>query len=270
MINSVVDIAPGPDWAAAYEEERGTLMVCEDLGSAHPHCSLTTPSVPMRVPGTGIGYLYRGTPASPDLTKRLAAVGGLLAFARKDIYLSPDHGRTWTDMGPPAGLTPIVIRPFQGRFYVAGVDSAAAPPVPWVALSPDSGRTWSRLGRALPGTRSSWTLAFRPGEIYAGTDSGVFRWKEGGAAWEALNDGLIDREVCDLALSGDRLVAGMASGSVWEMDLEPDGVRPDRTARAGAPKPRVPGIFPDGAGGWRRLDGSALRSRNRPGSRHGS
>jgi photosystem II stability/assembly factor-like uncharacterized protein len=249
----ITDIAAAKGWMAAYAPYRGTLRVCEESGSGAPRCAQRSAPLPMSEPSFAPGQVR--FPANP---KRLAAEGNLLAFARESLYVSPDRGISWLRLGPPPGLIPVVIRIFQGRLFVAGTslspDSARAV----AAVSADSGRTWARLGPAIPGTRSPFSLVLRPGEAYAATDSGVFRWKEGAGRWDPRNDGLPERDLADLALDEDRLIAGLASGAAWELPLEPLGLRADRLSRPAERAPETAGAFRDAKAVWRRADGRAL------------
>jgi hypothetical protein len=57
------------------------------------------------------------------------------------------------------------------------------------------------------------------GTAYAGTFHGVFRSADGGESWTAIGAGLPNTDVRALAVSGGRLWAGTAGGSVWSIEL---------------------------------------------------
>lgn len=76
--------------------------------------------------------------------------------------------------------------------------------------------------------------------------SGVFRAREGGS-WQKAGQGMPEGKARSLAIDGNRLVAGLEAGSVWELQSETVALAPT-------------GIFRKGTGIWRRADGRALPS----------
>lgn len=256
MSAPIAGLTASGDWAAAFEEHTGTLAVCDTLHAAQA-CPVSTPPIPLQDPGFGAVptpfFTY-----TPSRAERLAADGNMLVFARDSLYVSLDRGLAWRSRGAIPGLNPIVIKARGGKIYAAGAagpDSSAKLPV--VAVSADTGRTWSRLGGHLPGEGAPATLALRPGEVFAATDSGVFRWREGGS-WERAGQGMPAGAAQSLAIDGNRLVAGLEPGSVWELQLEAVAVRPARSLRARSSAAAPTGIFREGTGIWRRADGRAL------------
>src|SRR3972149_4392503 len=52
-------------------------------------------------------------------------------------------------------------------------------------------------------------------DLFAGTDSGVFKTTNNGTNWISVNDGLTDKHISSLALIGDNLFAGTNGGGVF-------------------------------------------------------
>lgn len=51
--------------------------------------------------------------------------------------------------------------------------------------------------------------------LYAGTGGGVFKTTDGGANWNAMNEGLTNLSVIDLVTEPKDLYAGTAGGGVF-------------------------------------------------------
>jgi ligand-binding sensor domain-containing protein len=77
--------------------------------------------------------------------------------------------------------------------------------------------------------RSIAILHTTPGEIFAGTESGVFRSTDQGSSWAAVNSGLATASVASLATDSSRLYASTASG-LWTLSAGSWSLRsPDAT-----------------------------------------
>ena len=70
----------------------------------------------------------------------------------------------------------------------------------------DGEEDWTDISKGLPDNPQVRALAIRPDDpkiVFAGTDKGVFRSKDRGETWEALNDAEAGREVWSLAIHPD-------------------------------------------------------------------
>lgn len=135
------------------------------------------------------------------------------------VLESLDFGRVWH---PASGLPdepagPIAVDPFDAAHVLVSV--GAAPFASRLYESRDFGSTWSATDHEFPPGITS--LAFAPavpGRAYAGTSgAGVFVSDDGGLTWAESNDGLTDLDVSALAVFGNRIYAGTASGSLFTL-----------------------------------------------------
>ena len=91
---------------------------------------------------------------------------------------------------------------------------------------------WTDISKGLPDKPQVRALAIRPDDgkiIFAGTDKGVFRSKDRGETWEALNDAESGKEVWSLVIHPDNpdvILAGydpcsisrsQDGGNTWKM-----------------------------------------------------
>ena len=151
------------------------------------------------------------------------------------IYRSEDGGQTWEiaaqDLIPEIALDPgtgpdiikqhsilsIAIDPFDNQRIVAGFLDGG------VKISLDSGLTWKTVAAGLLPELSADELLADPvheGVFYLGSSNfGIFYSIDSGVTWTMLNNGLTNRNVTDLALSGDGSVLYMATdgGGVFQL-----------------------------------------------------
>lgn len=253
-------LAAGPGWVAAYEGLDGALAICEVGSGGQSDCSIrSNPGLPLRNP---LPFWIPGTapPKSPhpDLPeRRLAASGDTLVFVRDTLYLSTDRGRTWARRGT-LPCRPQVVALHGGRIHLGGWIDSATGRRPALHSTGDGGATWRKDAEALPGRWAVTDLSFRDGAAFAATDSGVYRMRAGGEAWDGLGPGPPIRMVTALAVKGDVLAAGLEEGQVVILPLESSALRRGKVTSEHAAGPlRVGTRFRAGEGAWRRLDGKA-------------
>jgi hypothetical protein len=78
----------------------------------------------------------------------------------------------------------------------------------------DNGTTWVAANTGLP-TLNIRQLAAGGGNIYAATDSGVFRSSDHGSNWVAFNYGNTSKDIRSIAVDDKYVYAGNAFGSIW-------------------------------------------------------
>ncbi|RPJ87034.1 MAG: hypothetical protein EHM18_03170 [Acidobacteria bacterium] len=131
------------------------------------------------------------------------------------VYRSTDAGMTWSAVS--TGIVDLHIRslavdPTSPDVLYAGSEG--------VYKSTDRGLSWARSLFAL--TQYVEALAINPQDtqtVYAGTIIGVYRTSNGGASWEAANNGLINWSVTGLAMDPSNpatLYATTNPGGVWK------------------------------------------------------
>ena len=103
--------------------------------------------------------------------------------------------------------------------YMWGEGSGATPDV---LRSDDSGVTWTSAGLGLP-SGSVRSLTVDPGvsgALYAGTEAGVYRSRDGGRSWTPFSQRLAGVPITSLAIdgAGRRLHAGTSNG-VYDLEV---------------------------------------------------
>jgi hypothetical protein len=99
----------------------------------------------------------------------------------------------------------------NGNYVYAGVDGVG------VEISSDNGTTWnsSSFGFA---SNFVTALMVKGSDIYAGSDSGVFRSGNNGANWTVCNNGLTMNFISCLANNGTSIFAGAGFGRIFRSD----------------------------------------------------
>jgi photosystem II stability/assembly factor-like uncharacterized protein len=143
---------------------------------------------------------------------RSAAPGTLFAVAgKKGIYRTADGGKSWTAVRP-GEINDLAVDPTRPeRLYAATKEG--------LYRSADSGATWKKVEGIKGDEVEAVVVSAAGGKVFAGTFDGVFFSADGGDTWKAFNDGLANTDVRALAIAGDRLLAGLAGGSVHSTDL---------------------------------------------------
>ncbi|MFY9821831.1 MAG: hypothetical protein WAM82_10645 [Thermoanaerobaculia bacterium] len=115
------------------------------------------------------------------------------ALAGQNVYVSADHGSSWSLAAAGVGIFFMVPDPSRpGTLWGGGGRDG-------LVRSDDGGHTWTPSGQGIPQFTLLTTLAFDPADadvLYAGTlQSGVFHSIDGGVTWEPLGDGMTGQNV---------------------------------------------------------------------------
>jgi len=103
------------------------------------------------------------------------------AATNQGVYKSVNAGELWKPMTSglsDLSISALLIAPEDHSKIYAGTTTGN------VFQSLDAGQTWTGLGRA--GDRRIRSLAATPRAIYAGTEAGLWRSRDGGANWEVV------------------------------------------------------------------------------------
>jgi photosystem II stability/assembly factor-like uncharacterized protein len=125
--------------------------------------------------------------------------GRLFASTGKGIYLSEDHGETWTSVLNISAWT-VTIDP-SSPLTVYATSMAQG-----VFRSSDGGHTWQQINDGISNLRmgESAPIIIDPTNrqtLYVGNEGGgVFKSLDGGDHWFAMNSGLSDLTVLGLAM----------------------------------------------------------------------
>jgi len=197
----------------------------------------------------GVTWTQSGLPGGSVNALALTGAGWVLAGADRGLYISQDHGRSWS----PVGFTSMVFTCIEvGRtreifagttenglmrstddgltwdFPYNGLTSISARALLWtksgillaatnraIFRSTDDGTTWKQSYKGLSTTDVTALAEGDSGLVYAGTEgNGVFRSKDGGQSWAQRGEGDIAIRSLAVNKAGDLLAAGW---SVYQM-----------------------------------------------------
>ena len=152
--------------------------------------------------------------------------GTLYIAATDTVFASTDNGETWNTFCPrPEGnaIGFIIVDGIQGT--ASGITMYLALQNKGVFRATDAGEQWTLLDNGLKG-RTISTVVTIGDTVFAGTDSGLYRFDDSGA-WERL---LVDVPgfIYALVVSEDNLYVGIGPGS---LTLQQTGSEPTETAK---------------------------------------
>jgi photosystem II stability/assembly factor-like uncharacterized protein len=143
------------------------------------------------------------------------------------IQATPDDGRTWRDVTPPA-LTPwsrvtmVEASHFDFNTAYASVDRHQLGDFePYVYRTRDLGKTWEKIAAGLPGGVYVHTVKEDParrGLLFAGTERGAFLSFDDGDHWQPLQLNLPPTSVRDFAVYGNDLIVATHGRGFWVVD----------------------------------------------------
>ena len=142
--------------------------------------------------GTGLSGAIRFLTTDPNKSGRLFAAAGT-------VYLSEDHGETWTNVLNISAWT-VTIDPSSPLTVYATARSQG------VFRSSDGGHTWQQINDGISNLsmgRSAPVIIDPTNRqtLYVGSEGGgVFKSLDGGEHWFAVNSGLSDLTVLGLAM----------------------------------------------------------------------
>jgi hypothetical protein len=149
--------------------------------------------------------------------------GNLFAASGNGVYKTIDNGATWTSINS-AAWTIIDVTSLAcvgGRLFV-GAGNGGSTVDHGVFVSADNGASWTAASAGMDlstvDVRVFAVMTNAPGDtaLFAGTyGDGVFLSNNGGAAWTQINNGLTNKDVLALAVSGSTLFAGTFVGGVF-------------------------------------------------------
>jgi photosystem II stability/assembly factor-like uncharacterized protein len=143
------------------------------------------------------------------------------------VHLSRDGAKTWRNVTPPELPEWSRINIVEPSPHDAGTAYFAANRYLWDDYRPylfktsDFGETWKRIDAGLP--QSSFVRVvrediYRPGLLYAGTESGLHVSFDDGRNWQNLQLNLPVVPITDLAVKSGDLVASTQGRAFWILD----------------------------------------------------
>ncbi len=143
------------------------------------------------------------------------------------IHVSRDNGASWQDVTPKdmAIYTRVsIIEPSHfnaGTAYVAANRFQLSDDKPYLWKTTDYGRSWTRLDAGIDPTEFTRAIREDPekqGQLYVGTERGVWFSHDDGATWQRLQFNLPPVPVHDLAIKEGDLIAATHGRSFWIID----------------------------------------------------
>jgi photosystem II stability/assembly factor-like uncharacterized protein len=117
----------------------------------------------------------------------------------------------WQVTYGPSGFGFVRVQCFakQGSNLFAGTQGDGV----WISTDNSAG-PWTKVSNGMTG-KSVRALLVNGADLFAGTDSGVFKTTDNGSNWTALNNGLTNSNVSSFALIGANLFVSTSGGGVF-------------------------------------------------------
>ncbi|MCB1050618.1 MAG: hypothetical protein H6510_06840 [Acidobacteria bacterium] len=131
-----------------------------------------------------------------------------------------DGGTNWSQVNSPGGISDLAIHPTDPNIIYGaryGYNAGSK-----VFKSTDGGANWTNISGSLPNMPVNCVLIDkgRPGDVYVGTDLGVFLSEDGGP-WSPFGTGIANVIVMDLDIqhSSRKLRAATFGRGLWEIPI---------------------------------------------------
>ncbi len=142
------------------------------------------------------------------------------------VQLTRDNGKTWTNV-TPKGLAECLVNAIEvsphdpGTAYIATTRYKFNDYAPGLYKTTDYGRTWTNISKGIP--TGAFTRVVREDTkvknlLFAGTETGMYISKDGGANWNSFQLNLPLTPITDLKVAHDDLIVATAGRSYWILD----------------------------------------------------
>jgi photosystem II stability/assembly factor-like uncharacterized protein len=142
-------------------------------------------------------------------------------FGATDVFVTTDHGSTWTQHNlPVAGpVKDIQVDPTTSTTAYAVISSFTGAGNVFKTIN--GGTLWTNISGNLP-SEPVWSLQIDPGaagRLYVGADDGVYITQNGGTTWSRFGAGLPNGQVFQIELNTtlNILAAGIHGRGMWEI-----------------------------------------------------
>ena len=142
------------------------------------------------------------------------------------IHLTRDGGKTWTNVTPKdlkeTLVNAIEVSPHDpGTAYIATTRYKFNDYTPALYKTTDYGKTWTNISKGIP--YGAFTRVVREDTkvknlLFAGTETGMYISKDGGANWSSFQLNLPLTPITDLKVAHDDLIVATAGRSYWILD----------------------------------------------------
>jgi photosystem II stability/assembly factor-like uncharacterized protein len=142
------------------------------------------------------------------------------------VQLTRDNGKTWTNV-TPKGLTECLVNAIEvsphdpGTAYIATTRYKFNDYTPGLYKTTDYGKTWTNISKGIP--YGAFTRVVREDTkvknlLFAGTETGMYISKDGGANWNSFQLNLPLTPITDLKVAHNDLIVATAGRSYWILD----------------------------------------------------
>lgn len=142
------------------------------------------------------------------------------------VQLTRDNGKTWTNV-TPKGLAECLVNAIEvsphdpGTAYIATTRYKFNDYTPGLYKTTDYGKTWTNISKSIP--YGAFTRVVREDTkvknlLFAGTETGMYISKDGGANWSSFQLNLPLTPITDLKVAHNDLIVATAGRSYWILD----------------------------------------------------
>lgn len=142
------------------------------------------------------------------------------------VQLTRDNGKTWTNV-TPKGLAECLVNAIEvsphdpATAYIATTRYKFNDYTPAMYKTTDYGKTWTNISKGIP--YGAFTRVVREDTkvknlLFAGTETGMYISKDGGANWVSFQLNLPLTPITDLKVAHDDLIVATAGRSYWILD----------------------------------------------------
>ena len=158
------------------------------------------------------------------------AANTIYAAAGGDVFVTTNGGTSWTKIDPVASpsssleYSSIIVDPTNSQIaYIVAANFSDVTTGPHVWKTTNGGTTWTNISGNLP-DMPVWSIALdsSSGDLYIGTDAGVYFSTNGGTNWSIFASGLPDAQVRSLQYNAalNILAAGTYGRGMWEIQID--------------------------------------------------
>jgi photosystem II stability/assembly factor-like uncharacterized protein len=163
-------------------------------------------------------------------------------FGPTDVFVSTDHGNTWTqrNLTVSGPVQDIQIDPTTSTTAYAVISAFTTGGN--VFKTTNAGATWTSISGNLP-SEPVWSLQIDAiaGALYVGAEDGVYVTTDGGTTWSRFGAGLPNAQVFQIELNHTLQILGAATHGrgMWEISIATPTPTPTATPRpTPTPRPR--------------------------------
>ena len=155
----------------------------------------------------------------PELASLTVSGSNVVAGSQSGIYISTDNGETWTNVTDTLininALATVGSDIFAGRYrWPYPLLSPPSPPG-GVFRSTDGGSTWAPFSSGIPFDPQVYAVAAHGGNIFAGSEPGLYFSTITGNNWVNIGQGLPEGKIMSLYVNDSSVFVGTEISGIW-------------------------------------------------------